>query len=73
MDYSNTMNSMRSRGMNDECRQTRQRLPDELLGILDDNASFGMYHHIRHCRSCLEAYIALQAAADMALPDARNT
>ena len=71
MDYFNTMNSVRSHKMNDECRQTLSRLPDELLGILDDNASSGMYQHIRHCRSCLEAYIALQAAADMALP-ARN-
>ncbi|APZ96344.1 hypothetical protein Fuma_06012 [Fuerstiella marisgermanici] len=51
-----------------ECRQARSSLPHELLGEMDDDASSSLYQHISQCRSCLEAYIALQAAADLACP-----
>ena len=59
---------MRFQLLNDDCRQVRKNLPDELLDELDESDSSSLYQHISHCRSCLEAYIALQAAAELACP-----
>jgi hypothetical protein len=71
MNDSNIMQSMRRADANEECRQVRQDLPRELLGELDENCSSVLFEHVSHCRSCLGAYIALQAAADLAGVDAR--
>ena len=66
MNNSEIMPSMRQMELNDECRQVRQNLPHELLGELDEASSSSLFRHVSHCRNCLEAYIALQAAADLA-------
>jgi len=66
MNSSETVPSARRAMLNEECRQTLSDLPRELFGELDENSSSGLFEHIRHCRSCLEAYIALQAAAELA-------
>lgn len=60
--------SVRSRpvSLSAECRQVRHRLPLELLNDLDEASSEKLCQHLRNCRSCLEAYIALQAAAALA-------
>lgn len=66
MNNSEIMPSVRQTELNDECRQVRQNLPPELLGDLDEAASSVLFQHVSQCRRCLEAYIALQAAADLA-------
>lgn len=66
MNNSNIMPSVRVMDANEECRQVRQNLPHDLLGELGEHSSSVLYQHVSHCRSCLEAYIALQAAADLA-------
>ena len=43
-------------------------LPDELFNESDGSSPSGLFEHISHCRSCLEAYIALLAAAELADP-----
>lgn len=58
--------SGRSVSVTEECRQARNRLPFELLQDLDDSSSEDLYQHLRQCRSCLETYIALQAAVELA-------
>ncbi len=67
MNTSMINSAMQSTGR-DDCRQTRLSLPRELLGELDEDSSSGLFRHISQCRSCLEAYIALQAAAELACP-----
>ena len=59
---------MRFRSMSDECRQIRMSLPDELLTKPDGLMESGLLQHVSQCRSCLEVYIALQAAAELACP-----
>ena len=59
---------MRFRSLSDECRQIRMNLPDELFNESDGSSPSGLFEHISHCRSCLEAYIALLAAAELADP-----
>lgn len=68
MTNSGTTHTMRFRSLSDECRQVRMSLPLDLLKELDGSVSSGLYQHISQCRSCLEAYIALQAAAELACP-----
>jgi hypothetical protein len=68
MNNSGTIHTMRFRRMNDECRQIRMRLPDELLTKPDGLISSGLLQHVSHCRSCLEVFIALQAAVELACP-----
>ena len=67
MNFSVTIPATQSTGR-DECRQARLSLPRELLGELDEYSSSVLFQHISRCRSCLEAYIALQAAAELACP-----
>ena len=66
MNSSETVPSTCHVAMNEECRQTRFELPRELFGELDEPSSSGLFEHIRRCRGCLEAYVALQAAAELA-------
>jgi len=66
MTKSKFMQSMRRKELNEECRQMRMNLPDDLLGELDEGSSSILYQHVSQCRSCLEAYLALQTAADIA-------
>ncbi len=68
MKNSNIMPSARhtDTDANKVCRQVRENLPQELLGELDEDSSSVLFQHVSQCRSCLEAYIALQAAADLA-------
>lgn len=66
MNNSNIMPSTRPLDATLECRQVRQNLPRELLRELDEDSSSVLFQHVSQCRSCLEAYIALQAAADLA-------
>ncbi|MEP3482368.1 MAG: zf-HC2 domain-containing protein [Fuerstiella sp.] len=56
------------RSANEECRQALSRLPDDLLKELDEQSSSSLYRHLGQCRSCFEAYLALQAAAELAGP-----
>lgn len=58
----------RGRIFSDECRQIRDCLPDFWLGELGENTSSSIARHLCRCRSCMEVYIALHAAADMAAP-----
>lgn len=66
MNNFNLMHSTRKMDAKEECRQVRQNLPGELLGELDEDISSILFQHVSQCRSCLEAYIALQAAAELA-------
>lgn len=50
------------------CRQVRLNLPDELLKQLDEKSASQLYQHLSLCRSCFEAYLTLQAAAELACP-----
>ncbi|MEZ6059019.1 MAG: hypothetical protein R3C19_01515 [Planctomycetaceae bacterium] len=68
MTSSESISSARSATMNDECRQVRQSLPIELLAEPDGELSSVLFSHLRRCRGCLGAYIALQAAAELASP-----
>lgn len=56
------------RSLNESCRQARMNLPDDLLKQLDEPSSSRLYQHLSLCRSCFEAYITLQAAAELASP-----
>lgn len=60
--------SRRSRSVNDECRQVLMSLPDDLLKERGDQSSSKLYQHLSQCRGCFEAYLSLQAAADLACP-----
>lgn len=51
------------------CESVRRLLPDVALGDRsDDHASSDLLLHLTQCRPCLEVYIALQAAAELASP-----
>lgn len=71
LNHSNTMSSVRRTDENEVCRQVRQDLPREFLGELDELSSSSLFQHVRHCRSCLTAYLTLQVAADLAGVNAR--
>ena len=54
------------RDMDENCRQVCVRLPEVVFGPSDDDELSDVFEHLSQCRRCLEAYIALQAAAELA-------
>lgn len=52
---------------NEDCRAVHARLLGDWLGETDEVASSVLLDHVSTCRSCLKRWIALQAAADLAL------
>lgn len=61
-----------------ECRTVHAQLIDAVLGEQDEALSSVLLDHVSKCRSCLKRWIALQAAADLAIcsgstePDIEN-
>ncbi len=49
-----------------KCQQARQSLLLDMLEELDEKSSSSLFRHLNSCRSCLQAYIALQAAGSLA-------
>ena len=68
MNTSEETSLLNSAETDEECRQVRMNLPLEMLGVLDEDSSSVLFQHLSHCRCCLEAHIALQAAAELACP-----
>lgn len=52
--------------MDENCRQVCVRLPEVVFDQSGDDDSPELFDHLSQCRRCLEAYIALQAAAELA-------
>lgn len=50
-----------------DCQAIHAQLPDLWLEEPDEVTSSVLLDHISTCRSCLKRWIALQAAADLAL------
>ena len=49
-----------------DCRQAQQSLLADLCGDLDDVSSTQLMTHLRSCRHCLDSWLKIQAAAELA-------
>lgn len=58
---------MRATNKNDDCRVVHAQLLGLWLGDADEATSSALLDHLTKCRSCLKQWIAIQAAADLAL------
>ena len=58
---------MPSFDLNEECQAVHAQLLGAWLGDVDEHASSSLLDHLSTCRSCLKSWIAIQAAADLAL------
>lgn len=58
---------MRATSKNEDCRVVRAQLLGLWLGEVDEATSSALLTHLSKCRSCLKHWIAIQAAADLAL------
>ncbi|MFK7821352.1 MAG: hypothetical protein AB8G99_21735 [Planctomycetaceae bacterium] len=53
--------------LNEDCRVVHAQLLDAWLGDVDEETSPALLSHFSKCRGCLKRWIAIQAAADLAL------
>ena len=58
---------MRATNRNEECRVVHAQLLGLWLGEADETVSSALLDHLSKCRGCLKQWIAIQAAADLAL------